>query len=70
MIRFVAAACNSRPGGSKEYLVVTELCPGGTLAEVLRARNGSGFSPEEVCSVFWQVTKPILKFLRYTARFY
>ena len=28
IINFISACCNERPGGSKEYLVVTELCSG------------------------------------------
>ena len=28
VINFISACCNDRGGGSKEYLVVTELCSG------------------------------------------
>lgn len=33
VINFISACCNDRAGGSKEYLVVTELCSGIYLVE-------------------------------------
>lgn len=31
VINFISASCNDRGGGSKEYLVVTELCSGNSF---------------------------------------
>lgn len=58
VINFISACCNDRGGGSKEYLVVTELCSGGTMLDALRIRN-TPLSPEEITSVFWQTCKAV-----------
>ncbi|KAG8236951.1 hypothetical protein J437_LFUL016146 [Ladona fulva] len=61
IIQFIAASQIDKTKsshGMTEYLVLTELCVGGSLVDVLRIRNGP-LSPEEVCRVFWQVCKAV-----------
>ncbi|XP_034946030.1 cyclin-G-associated kinase [Chelonus insularis] len=42
-----------------EYLVVTELCPGGNLADVLRGTTSNSLSLAQICRVAYQATKAI-----------
>ncbi|KAK0176030.1 hypothetical protein PV328_000209 [Microctonus aethiopoides] len=42
-----------------EYLVVTELCPGGTLADVLRSASANTLSLQQICRVAYQATRAI-----------
>ncbi|XP_011499712.1 PREDICTED: cyclin-G-associated kinase [Ceratosolen solmsi marchali] len=42
-----------------EYLLVTELCPGGTLADVLRNITVHSLSVAQVCKIAYQATKAI-----------
>ncbi|XP_071444981.1 cyclin-G-associated kinase isoform X2 [Hetaerina americana] len=61
VIQFIAASQIDKTKsshGMTEYLVLTELCVGGSLVDVLRVRNGP-LTPEEVCRVFWQVCKSV-----------
>ncbi|CAD6207958.1 GSCOCG00003216001-RA-CDS [Cotesia congregata] len=42
-----------------EYLVVMELCPGGTLADVLRGTSTNSLTLPQVCRVAYQITKAV-----------
>lgn len=42
-----------------EYLVVTELCPGGTLADLLRNVPANSLSVAQVCRIAYQATRAI-----------
>lgn len=42
-----------------EYLVVTELCPGGTLADVLRSATVNSLTLTQICRVAYQATRAI-----------
>ncbi|XP_046390419.1 cyclin-G-associated kinase isoform X2 [Ischnura elegans] len=61
VIQFIAATQIDKTKsshGMTEYQVLTELCVGGSLVDVLRVRNGP-LTPEEICRVFWQVCKAV-----------
>lgn len=44
--------------GMKEYLLVTELCVGGSLVDVLRARS-KPLAPDLVCQIFYQTCRAV-----------
>ena len=43
----------------EEYLLVTELCKGGTLADILRSLSGNSLSVTQICRIAYQATKAI-----------
>ncbi|XP_059472431.1 cyclin-G-associated kinase isoform X2 [Neocloeon triangulifer] len=45
--------------GMTEYQIVTELCTGGSLIDVLNVRAGNPLPPITVCQIFWQTCKAI-----------
>ena len=60
IIRYLCAQRIEREGGkSCEYLLVTELCPGGTLADLLRSSAASSLSLAQICRVAYQATKAV-----------
>ncbi|KAL1122210.1 hypothetical protein AAG570_003615 [Ranatra chinensis] len=61
IIQFIAVAFvdkNQSGHGMAEYLLLTELCSGGSLVEVLQRRSGA-FPPEVVCKIMWQTCKAV-----------
>lgn len=42
-----------------EYLLVTEYCPGGTVADVLRSLSSSSLSLGQICKIAYQATKAV-----------
>lgn len=44
--------------GQSEFLVITELCPGGSLVDLLQART-SPFEPDIVTSIFYQTCRAV-----------
>lgn len=42
-----------------EYLVVTELCPGGTIADILRSVSANTLSLAQVCKIAYQATRAV-----------
>nr|CAD7428516.1 unnamed protein product [Timema monikensis] len=44
--------------GMTEYLLLTELCTGGSLVDVLTARS-TALPPDTVCTVFWQACRAV-----------
>lgn len=42
-----------------EYLLVTELCPGGTLADTLRNTSATSLTLAQICKVAYQATRAI-----------
>ncbi|XP_054269563.1 cyclin-G-associated kinase-like isoform X1 [Macrosteles quadrilineatus] len=61
IIQFLSAAFidkNQSGHGMAEYLILTELCIGGSLIDVLTART-SPLPPDIVCRVFWQVCQSV-----------
>lgn len=42
-----------------EYLLVTELCPGGTLADVLRNLGENSLTLQQICRIAYQATRAI-----------
>lgn len=49
---------NQTTHGQAEYLLVTELCTGGSLVEILQSKS-TAFSAEIICKVFYQVCKAV-----------
>ncbi|CAB3361786.1 Hypothetical predicted protein [Cloeon dipterum] len=47
------------PHGMTEYQIVTELCTGGSLIDVLNLRAGNPLPPITVCQIFWQTCKAV-----------
>ncbi|KAK7866852.1 hypothetical protein R5R35_006024 [Gryllus longicercus] len=61
IIEFVSAAFidKTKTGhGMGEFLLLTELCMGGSLVDVLQART-TALSPDVVCRVFWQTCRAV-----------
>ncbi|KRT79243.1 protein kinase [Oryctes borbonicus] len=44
--------------GQHEFLLITELCTGGSLVEILQSRS-TPFDPETVCQIFYQTCKAV-----------
>ncbi|KOC61652.1 Cyclin-G-associated kinase [Habropoda laboriosa] len=42
-----------------EYLLVTELCPGGTLADILRSLSANSLTLAQICKIAYQATKAV-----------
>ncbi|XP_023288945.1 cyclin-G-associated kinase [Orussus abietinus] len=42
-----------------EYLLVTELCPGGTVADILRSTSVNSLTLAQVCKIAYQATKAV-----------
>lgn len=42
-----------------EYLVVTELCPGGTVADILRSVSVNTLTLAQVCKIAYQATRAV-----------
>nr|XP_014282591.1 cyclin-G-associated kinase isoform X2 [Halyomorpha halys] len=62
IIQFVAAAFidkSQSSHGMSEYLLLTELCTGGTLVELLQKRGSAGLPPEVITRIMWQTCKAI-----------
>ncbi|XP_039275916.1 cyclin-G-associated kinase [Nilaparvata lugens] len=49
---------NQSGHGMAEYLLVTELCTGGSLVDVLNTRT-SALPPETVCKIFWHTCQAV-----------
>ncbi|KAI5739808.1 hypothetical protein M8J77_023654 [Diaphorina citri] len=49
---------HSTPHGMHEYLILTELCTGGSLVDVLKERT-SALPPNIVCSILWQTCQAV-----------
>lgn len=49
--------CEDRKGF--EYLLVTELCPGGTVADILRSLTTNSLSLAQICKVAYQATRAV-----------
>lgn len=49
---------NQTSHGQAEFLLVTELCTGGSLVEALQARK-TAFDPETICRIFYQTCKAV-----------
>ncbi|XP_066992198.2 cyclin-G-associated kinase [Anabrus simplex] len=61
IIQFMAAAYidKTKSGhGMGEYLLLTELCMGGSLVDVLTARTAP-LPPDVVCRIFWQTCRAV-----------
>lgn len=61
VIEFISAAFidKAKTGhGMGEFLLLTELCMGGSLVDVLQART-SALTPDIVCRIFWQTCKAV-----------
>ncbi|XP_049959498.1 cyclin-G-associated kinase isoform X1 [Schistocerca serialis cubense] len=61
ILQFLSAACIDKTksgNGMTEYLLLTELCQGGTLVDVLTQRT-TPLPPDIVCRVFWQTCKAV-----------
>lgn len=50
---------NRDSGRGNEYLLVTELCPGGTLADILKNCNANSLSLTQICKIAYQATKAV-----------
>ncbi|KAF6208653.1 hypothetical protein GE061_017111 [Apolygus lucorum] len=62
IIQFVAATSvdKSQTGhGMGEFLLLTELCTGGSLVSVLQRLNGRGLPPDVVTKILWQCCKAV-----------
>ncbi|XP_047343773.1 cyclin-G-associated kinase isoform X1 [Vespa velutina] len=60
IIQYLHAQCLEREGSkSVEYLLVTELCPGGTLADILRNVASNSLTLAQICKIAYQVTKAV-----------
>ncbi|CAH0555449.1 unnamed protein product [Brassicogethes aeneus] len=44
--------------GQHEFLLITELCPGGSLGEILQSKN-SPFDPEIIARIFYQICRAV-----------
>ncbi|KAI4460462.1 auxilin/cyclin g-associated kinase-related [Holotrichia oblita] len=49
---------NKTSHGQHEFLLITELCSGGSLVEILQSRS-TAFDPETVCRIFYQTCKAV-----------
>ncbi|XP_058808939.1 cyclin-G-associated kinase isoform X2 [Phymastichus coffea] len=60
IIQFLCVQQVPREGNrGSEYLLVTELCPGGTLADVLRNVPTNSLSLAQICKIAYQATKAV-----------
>jgi cyclin G-associated kinase len=60
IIQFLCAQQVEREGNKgSEYLLVTELCPGGTLADILRNLTVNSLNVAQICKIAYQATKAI-----------
>ncbi|KAF7414420.1 hypothetical protein HZH68_002909 [Vespula germanica] len=60
IIQYLHAQCLEREGSkSVEYLLVTELCPGGTLADILRNIASNSLTLAQICKIAYQVTRAV-----------
>ncbi|XP_066260785.1 cyclin-G-associated kinase [Euwallacea similis] len=61
IIQFLSVSCidkSQTQHGQSEYLLITELCTGGSLVELLRART-TPFDPEVITSIFYQTCRAV-----------
>uniref|UniRef100_A0A8D8VCG1 Cyclin-G-associated kinase n=1 Tax=Cacopsylla melanoneura TaxID=428564 RepID=A0A8D8VCG1_9HEMI len=49
---------HSTTHGMHEYLILTEICTGGSLVDILRDRT-SPLPPNQVCSILWQTSQAV-----------
>ncbi|CAK9818295.1 Cyclin-G-associated kinase [Anthophora quadrimaculata] len=42
-----------------EYLLVTELCPGGTVADILRSLSANSLTLAQICKIAYQATRAV-----------
>lgn len=60
IIQYLHAQCLEREDSkSVEYLLVTELCPGGTLADILRNVASNSLTLAQICKIAYQVTRAV-----------
>lgn len=56
ILKFIAAACEEKDHSKNEYLVLTELCKGGSLIDYVRLHE---MNPEQVLQSFYQICKAV-----------
>ena len=60
IIQFLCVQQFNREGSKgTEYLMVTELCPGGTVADILRSVSVNSLSVPQICRIAYQATKAV-----------
>lgn len=59
IIKFLCVQINRDCNRGHEYLLVTELCPSGTLADILRSAPVNSLNVAQICKVAYQATKAI-----------
>ncbi|KAK2578217.1 hypothetical protein KPH14_009762 [Odynerus spinipes] len=60
IIQYLHAQCLEKEDRKRiEYLLVTELCPGGTLADILRNVASNSLTLPEICKIAYQVTRAV-----------
>ena len=60
IVQFLCVHQANREGNKgTEYLLVTELCPGGTVADLLRNVSANSLSVSQICRIAYQATKAV-----------
>ncbi|XP_014225688.1 cyclin-G-associated kinase [Trichogramma pretiosum] len=60
IIQFLCVQQVNKSGSrGDEYLLVTELCPGGTVADILRNVSVNSLSVAQICRIAYQATKAV-----------